>query len=217
MPLTIKKGQKRPAKKAASKRKAAKKSKSPFIESFRINQKTAFKRRSLRIRPIPPWQMMPSEREVRLMIDVILAEPLLIGSKLVCRSAGHCAMGALLVAVGFDDDELRDMNDGLDAGGVPPEVWERLYDAYRIDADDASTIMGANDGSFNPDRSKSITYEVEGEDGPSEVTVRHPRNKAALVSAKQQVVDAIIGIGQDVRPRTTPDMAAVGKRYVESY
>lgn len=60
-----------------------------------------------------------------------------------CKSAGRCAMAELFFAAGYSNNKLAQM-------GGTDEEWEQkdfrvLWDQYRIDAKDASRIIGAND------------------------------------------------------------------------
>lgn len=61
-----------------------------------------------------------------------------------CKSVGRCAMGELLFAIGYDNKALDEMDAG---GGWDNEVYQDLWEAYRIDANDVSKIIGANDKS----------------------------------------------------------------------
>lgn len=60
-----------------------------------------------------------------------------------CKSAGRCAMAELFFAAGYSNKKLADM-DGRESGWDQKD-FRTLWDNYRIDALDASKIIGAND------------------------------------------------------------------------
>lgn len=59
-----------------------------------------------------------------------------------CTSVGRCAMGELLFAIGYNNKDLEEMDAG---GGWDNEVYQDLWNAYRIDSKDVSKIIGGND------------------------------------------------------------------------
>lgn len=95
---------------------------------------------------IPAERTIPNDDDVQRMVQVIEAEPLLISGQLVCRSAGHCAMGALMFAAGITNEEMATDGIANDVSEEQPEyVARRLYDWYRLDQEVAIAIMNAND------------------------------------------------------------------------
>lgn len=61
-----------------------------------------------------------------------------------CKGVGHCALGALAFAAGVSNQRLMYM--GGTPSSFPSIVHRKLWETYRIDADDMDIIMGANDG-----------------------------------------------------------------------
>lgn len=60
-----------------------------------------------------------------------------------CKSAGRCAMAELFFAAGYSNKKLAGMR-GTETGWNQKD-FRVLWDHYRIDARDASRIIGAND------------------------------------------------------------------------
>lgn len=87
------------------------------------------------------------EAETRLIEDLLVEHrhELTLGL-VVCQNPGHCAIGALLYAAGVTNEELsHSKGDPEDEFGWEVK-WDRvLWDAYRIDREDAKAIVGAND------------------------------------------------------------------------
>lgn len=59
-----------------------------------------------------------------------------------CSNVGRCAMGELLYRIGYSLKELNTMSAG---GAWGQDVYQDLWEAYRIDTKDVNRIIGTND------------------------------------------------------------------------
>jgi hypothetical protein len=127
---------------------------------------------------------------VKQMIEVIEAEARLTsgayvegalgGTPLACEQPGHCAMGALMVAVGVDDEDLRRLTEPC-AFGLP--LLRALHDAYGTDVGDYNAIIHANDSSGKLQFDAALEF----------------------AERKRVVIDRIRMMGMDSRIRNTPE------------
>jgi hypothetical protein len=135
------------------------------------------------------WRIVPGPEQINTIRRIIKSEPLMVGSALVCHSAGHCAMGALMFAVGVPNHVLFSLDyRGLGSSFTQP-LRDLLYEYFRIDGDDVHKIITAND---SIDDSKEVVV--------GKFLSAHP-TREELRNRRQEVLDAIDTIEKDSRPR----------------
>jgi len=63
----------------------------------------------------------------------------------VCKSPGHCAVGALMYAAGIPNKTIRLYQDSAVSSGVARRIRQKMFDTYHIDPTDEGEIISAND------------------------------------------------------------------------
>ena len=84
----------------------------------------------------------PTQADIDAMRQIIFAEHKLIAGSMMCREGGHCAVGALLAAVGATDNQLLTT---ADASDIDEPLGMQLFNRFHVDWKDMDTLLAAND------------------------------------------------------------------------